>query len=774
MANEIGTTLVNSITSSTFDVGNMAKVLAEAEVAGATSILDKNREKANTELNALTYLQSNISAFKTYVTDLSNPETFSKYSVSSSNDSLISGTATGSVTNGSYQIEARQLAQANTQVANKVYSSTADSIATGTLSISVAGSQHDITIDGTNNTLEGLQRTINNGDYGVSASVINTGNGYQLMFTSKETGAANQMQISGIADIDVNGLTTTSVAQDAVMVINGLSVTSTKNTFDEVIPGMSIDLKSAQPGVVNTLSVSQDTSSMVETVQSFVEVYNQLDTILDELGSYEELTSDQVEDEAYQYWGDLAGSSVLRQVRSELQSSISGVIDELGSSYNSLSMIGLSIDRDGVMEVDESKLQSVAAQGLDYLKNVFARGGSSDDPLVNVLGGNDRTQTGSYELEISQVATRATSSSTATLDTDERVAGGQVFDQEAMLTLEDGSFELNGTTINFAAGSYADSAGLLAYMQGQIDSAITGAGGANGDYLIDYDTTQSRFEITAADTKGAVDLTNVVGLSNQGFTQTNYSGEQLVNLTAGSFDVAVNGSDVTTFNMAAGDYTLSEIASYMQSSLNGSPELQSAGSSVSVTADNGELSIISSRYGTSSKVEISNVSGLTELSLLAGSETGQNVDGKLYTDSGSISIGAYVDGTDGRRINISNFAPQEELRGLQFEVLGGAFDDGLGGPAERGTITFVQGFASRLEEAITNIFEADNGLVTQRIESLNSKNEDYDAKQEKLDARYETLLLKYQLQFSALQSILSSAEQTRSYLSQTFSNSSDS
>jgi flagellar hook-associated protein 2 len=238
--------------------------------------------------------------------------------------------------------------------------------------------------------------------------------------------------------------------------------------------------------------------------------------------------------------------------------------------------------------------------------------------------------------------------------------------------------------------------------------------------------------------------------------------------------VAVNGSDVTTFNMAAGDYTLSEIASYMQSSLNGSPELQSAGSSVSVTADNGELSIISSRYGTSSKVDISNISGLTELNLVAESVTGQNVDGKLYTDSGSISIGAYVDGTDGRRVNVSNFAPQEELRGLQFEVLGGAFDDGAGGPADRGTITFVQGFASRLEEAITNIFEADNGLVTQRIESLNSKNEDYDAKQEKLDARYETLLLKYQLQFSALQSILSSAEQTRSYLSQTFSNSSDS
>lgn len=775
MANEIGTTLVNSITSSTFDVGNMSKVLAEAEVAGPTSILERNREKTDTELNALTYLKENISAFTTYLEELSDPETFNQTTVTSSNETLVTGSVTGNITNGSYQVEARQLAQANTQVVNKVFSSTSDALSAGDLTINIGGTSQTIAIDSTNNTLEGLQRTINNGDYGVSAAVINTGSGFQLMLTSEETGAANEMQITSTSDLLDDGLITTSMAQDAVMVINGLTVSNSTNQFSDVIPGMQIDIKSAQVGVINTLTVNEDASAAIEKVQSFVEVYNQLDTILDELGSYEELTSDKVDLEEYQYWGDLSGSSLLRQVRSELKASLSGVIDELGSSYNSLATIGLSINTEGEMELDESRLQTVANSGLESLRNLFAKGGSSDDPLINVISGNERTQTGSYELQISQVATRATSGSTATLDTDERLSGGKVYDQTSLLTLDaNAAFDLTvgGVThsIDFSsiAGDYADKDALTTAMQGVISG--TGLFDA-GEVSLSFDTAQSRFELTAADTQGAVSLANVTGLSNQGFSQATYSGEQLVNLTGGSFDFAIDASETATLDIAAGDYTLSEIAVIMQNGINGSQEASAAGASVTVTSDAGNLSIISSKFGTSSKVDITNITGLAELNLVAGTSTGVNVDGTLSTSNGTLSIGAYVDFNDGRRVNVSNFAPQEELRGLQFEVLGGAFDDGLGGPADRGTITFAQGFASRMEEVVNNLFEAENGLIPQRLETLNSKTEDYDAKQEKLDARYEQLLLKYQLQFSALQSILSSAEQTRSYLSQTFSNS---
>lgn len=148
-------------------------------------------------------------------------------------------------------------------------------------------------------------------------------------------------------------------------------------------------------------------------------------------------------------------------------------------------------------------------------------------------------------------------------------------------------------------------------------------------------------------------------------------------------------------------------------------------------------------------------------------DAGVNVEGTISTASGLLNLGAYADSQDGRRVKISDYAVigsiPAEVRGLEFEVLGGAI-----GP--RGNVVFSQGFASRLDETIKNVLSADNGLVSSRIDSLTSKNDEYVQKRETLDVRYEKLLLKYQFQFSALQSLMSSSQQTSDFLTATFSN----
>jgi flagellar hook-associated protein 2 len=149
-------------------------------------------------------------------------------------------------------------------------------------------------------------------------------------------------------------------------------------------------------------------------------------------------------------------------------------------------------------------------------------------------------------------------------------------------------------------------------------------------------------------------------------------------------------------------------------------------------------------------------------------DIGQNVDGTLTTASGTLNIGAYASSEDGRQVKVSDFAviggEEAEVRGLQFEVLGGVI-------GARGSVTYAQGFASLIEETVNNLFDGDAGLVSQRIESLNNKNDRYDEKATDIDARYEKMLFKYQVQFSVLQSIIASSEQTRDYLTATFSNS---
>ncbi|WP_040725685.1 flagellar filament capping protein FliD [Thiomicrorhabdus sp. Kp2] len=769
MANEIGTTLLNSLTNSTFDIGNMAKVLAEAGVASPRATLETKETKANTELSALNYLQSNVEAFQSYLGNLSTPTLFQGRAVTSSDDSVISVQSNGVPVTGSYQVQSLQLAQAHTLVANKSYSSTSDIISMGTLSIGVGGQTQNIVIDNSNNTLEGLQNIINNGDYGVNASIINNGGNYQLMFSSKQAGAASEITLSGLADFDTNGFTTTSEAQDALMSINGLVVSNNSNTFDDVIDGLQISLKSVSLQSTQSLSVSSDSETISNTVLDFVDVYNQLDTILDDLGSYKELTEDEAASEDYAFFGDLAGSSLLRDLKGQIRDSLSGAISQL-TDPNTLAAAGLSFDLEGKLSVDTTTLNNLITNNLDGLANVFAKSGQTTDPLMNVTGSSDKTQAGSYAVNISQLAEKATvvGGATTFAANEYRLAGGVVYDPVQALNIESGAgfqISINGgvaTQVNFTQGSYATKDLVAAQIQSDINTQTGQA------VSVAYDPSQGRFEIT--NTTGTVDVSSATLLGNQGFNSGSYASEQLMDLSgaAVSFDVSIDGSIATQATISAGKYTLNEFAERMRTSINNLSETSSSGASVSVSTEGGVFSVVSNRYGVSSDVTLSNFSNATNAGFSADlSDQGQNVDGTITTAAGTLSLGAYADSEDGRKIKISDYAviasEPADVRGLEFQILGGT-------TGSRGDIVFSQGFASRVNETINNLLSDDNGLVSDRIDSLTNKLSDYEEKTTKLDARYETLLLKYQLQFSSLQSLLSSSQQTSDFLTATFSN----
>lgn len=770
MANEIGSTLLNSLTKSTFDIGNMAKVLAESSVAGAKAALDTKELKASTELNALTYLESNMKAFQSYLSDLSSPKVFQSRGVTSTDESVVSVQAGGAAVTGSYNIISKQLAQSHTLVANKTYSSASDTISMGTLNIGVGGQSKEIVIDASNNTLQGLQNIINNGDYGVNAAIVNNGGQYQIMFSSKSTGAASEISLSGITDFDTGGITTTSAAQDALMSINGLTLSNSTNNFDDVIDGLSIQLKSVS-AVSQSIGVTSDSQKIVDTVASFVEVYNQLDTILGDLGSYKPLTPEQKEQSEFDFFGDLAGSSLLRDLKQQIRGALGGAISEL-SGPNTLAAAGIEFDKKGQMTLDTGVLQNLVTNNLDGLGALFSKGGSNADPLINVIGGNDRTQAGSYDINVSQLATRATVSGGAVnyAPGEYRVSGDRVTDPVSSLAIATGAaldLSVNGApaiSIALTAGEYSSKEAAAAQMQLDINTAL----GGGSSVTVGYDASQSRYKITTAD--GDMQLTNAVNLGNQGFSGNSaYAGEQLVNLsTAASFDVSINGSATATASVAVGKYTLQELSERVQNNINGLSEVVAVGGKVSVSTEGGVLGITSDRFGFASNVTLSNFSGLGDVGLASNlNGAGQNLDGTITTAAGTLSIGAYVDSEDGRKVKVSDFAAiggeAAAVRGLEFEVLGGAV-------GARDSIVFSQGFASRLDETIKRLFEDENGLVAQRMESLTNKTDSYEEKRETLDARYDKLLLKYQMQFATLQSLLSSADGTRDFLTATFSN----
>ena len=676
MANEIGSTLINSLTNSTFNGGEMAKVIAKAEVSGPRSLVERQQTELGQEQTTLKYLQSNLNAFNGYASDLASPDLFNQFSAESSDDTVLEASVTGTPVSSSYSIESVQTAKAQTIVTDTGYASRASVIDQGTLDIAVGGEVKQLTVDASNNTLEGLQRSINSGDFGVSASIIQDGAQYKLMLSGQRTGADNAFSMSGLTgfnfDPDNPGagdFTQTSTAQDAQASVNGLTVSSDTNTFDQVLEGVSFSLKSEAPGQTQTLNVSQDSQGVVDAVKEFVDVYNQLDKILDDVGSYETPTEEEREENPEkEFTGFLAGSGVLRDLRSQVRESLSGALDQLQEPYNSLGTVGITIDRNGEMQLDEEKLTQVAENDMQGLSALLAKGGRATDPenLVNVISGGDQTQTGSYDLQIDQVATRA---------------------------------------------------------------QLTASGPADAN----------------------------------------------ITLSGASFDIELDQGDPVTINLADGTYTREELTTTLQSAINNNSDVSATGASIAVDLSGGDtLQLSSERYGANSKVNISalNGTGWAQTGLTAGEALGANVQGKLTMSNGDqLDIGAYGDPDDGRRVKVSDFAftgsgddvTPADVRGLEFEVLGGS-------TGARGSIDFTQGFASRVYDTVERAVDAEQGVVGQRIDSIDGRLERLEEREKELDDRYAMLEERYNRQFSMLQTLLSQSESTRTMLSQTFNN----
>lgn len=140
--------------------------------------------------------------------DLSSLQTvLSQFQTIGSNAPLSAGTAAGasftaSVSGtplaGVYNVSVNQLAAGQVS-ASQGYASNTNSVGTGTITVTTGGVAHNITIDSSNQTLDGVAGAINAAAIGVTAQVVNTGlpaDPYRLEIASNSTGTASAFTVS--------------------------------------------------------------------------------------------------------------------------------------------------------------------------------------------------------------------------------------------------------------------------------------------------------------------------------------------------------------------------------------------------------------------------------------------------------------------------------------------------------------------------------------------------------------------------------------------------
>lgn len=416
------------------DIQNIVTQLAKAEAQPALNAISRKTSAANALLSGLGTLKSALSDFSKIVAKFKDGNLFKAFKTTSSDESVLKATAAAGAVAGSYAVEVVQLAKAQKSVSGLEFANSSALVGSGTLTFEAAsGSTFDVTTDSAT-TLEGLRDAINraSGNDFVAASIVNvdhvsTGpddpdNGKtisKLVLTAKNAGTANGFTVSGSDDdgnnADASGISaffsgslqSLTAPLDAIIKVDGQTATRSSNNISDVLPGVTLDLQKSNVGETVTVQISLDEEAIKKTVQEFVDGYNKLASTTKSLGKYGGAT-----DGSGSGNGPLIGDSTLRLISNQIRQVATGKVSSASGDINSLALIGISVNREGVMSLDNGKLSEVLKSDLQAVSDVFSAADGvatrMDDRLKLFLqsGGSLDTRQNSLKKQISTLSSQ--------------------------------------------------------------------------------------------------------------------------------------------------------------------------------------------------------------------------------------------------------------------------------------------------------------------------------------------------------------------------------
>jgi flagellar hook-associated protein 2 len=350
------------------DVATLVNQLVAAKKAPQQNQITSQAASANTQLSALGQINAALSALQSAMASISDGSAFSAHSVTSSDTDVLNATATGNAVAGSYKIEVTQLASA-LKASSGAFTDSSTQVGTGTLTITVGGQAMNLSIDGSNGSLASIRDAINKAsdNPGVSATIVNGTDGAHLVLSGTRTGAANGFTVSssggdgGLAALNYdpaassgNGLSVINAASDALYTIDGLAANSAGNSVSTAIDGLTLNLSTLG---TSTVSVADDPSKATSALTNLVNTYNSF------VGIYQNLTK-------YDATSKVAGAMIGDATLNGINSTLSRII---GGSANgaTLSSIGISLQVDGTLKLDNDKLSAALGDGGKQVSDLF-------------------------------------------------------------------------------------------------------------------------------------------------------------------------------------------------------------------------------------------------------------------------------------------------------------------------------------------------------------------------------------------------------------------
>lgn len=766
--------------------------------------LDARRAEFEARISSFGALRSRLDSLRSAISPLSTSDGLNPATATSTDPTTVSASVTSAAVPGVHTVEVSSLARAH-GLSSVRFDAVDDVVGDGTLDIrfgttTFSGADYDtftenesraavsIEIDSESNTLAGIRDTINEADLGVTAQIVNDGQGFVLMLSSDQTGEAHSLEISvtegttaGLSALAFNAgaavagtnLTQTVAADDASLTVDGIAITRETNTVDEVIEGVTFSVGGLNPGTPALINVTRDTSAVRDSLEQFVTTFNELKALADELTAF-----DPDEGTGALLLGDALVRNVQTQLRRVLTASVTNADLTLPSS---LVDIGIRSDQfQGFSLVfDSAKFDSAFSTNPDAVSALLSESTSASDSFVKFISQQAGTRPGDYAVVVDVMASEGSVEGASVAG----LAGTTVIDASN----DSLSVSIDGTSsgeILLTPGSYTGAA-LAAEIALQInaDDALQTAG---AEVEVSFDASSNLLTINStsigADSIVAIDAVDTNSLADFGLTVddgeagrgTDVAGTingvtangngQFLSLPYGpqaatsgfvtgsaisgfdspplvidgdnsSFGVAVDGVTSGAISLTEQSYSSgAELATEIESQINADVTLNSTGAEVDVTFNtaNSSFTVSSRATGASSSVQFTSLSTNFEADL-------------------GLSVAA---GTKGKNAT----SKVDDAAGLQVQILGG-------GTGPRGTVTLTAGVMQQLDEFLDSALNFD-GSINNKLGILENQIDDLDAEASQFDTRMSAVEARLRAQFATADALISTLNNTGSFLDQ--------
>jgi len=249
-------------------------------------------------------------------------------------------------------------------------------------------------------TLNTLVNNINAAQTGIAAAIVKVGtSSYRLQLSSTSTGADSTLNVDAGELVGAGSLLTLTAGSDAQITVGSgpgaYQITGSSNTLSDVLPGLSVNLLQQGAGPV-TVGLAADPNALADKVQAMVTAANlAINTIQNQI-RYDATT---------QTASPLTGDNLAVDLQRTITSALTGIVGT--SSLVVAGSVGVDVDSTGDVSFDRSKFLAAYAANPSAVQALFVRSGTAASPDVSFVDAGDFTNAGTYDVTITQVATRA-------------------------------------------------------------------------------------------------------------------------------------------------------------------------------------------------------------------------------------------------------------------------------------------------------------------------------------------------------------------------------